>query len=228
MALALKRFSSPTDFVQSSALFIKDVIRKSAPAYLALSGGKTPLPVYEALANDPQFDVEQAEFFLVDERYVPLNNQDSNYVATVKAFSAAEPFFSDHFHWFDTTRSIEGALKAYEQELEQVPAGSFDLLILGLGLDGHTASLFPGGSENLETERRVLHVVNEQAPTPPVRDRLTITWPLILAAKQILVLVTGAEKEALVKELVSGTKPAPEFPPAKLRGHANTSIYYLR
>lgn len=227
--MELHTFTSNADFVNASLSVITSACAAAAPqpGFIALSGGATPLPVYQALASDPSFDVEQAEFFLVDERYVHRDHSDSTYAMVVKAFAPAEPFFSDHFHFFDTSRSKEEALASYERALEAVPNNQFDLVILGIGKDGHTASLFPGGQENLETTKRVLHVINEHAPQPPVRDRLTITWPVILAAKQILVLVSGQDKKGVVQELMSGSKTAMEFPPRRLAEHKNVVVNFL-
>jgi 6-phosphogluconolactonase len=226
--MELYTFAAAGDFVSASVARIKEAVGAAAPSqgYIALSGGSTPLPVYQALASDPSFDVEQAEFFLVDERFVHRDHADSTYAMVVKAFAPAEPFFSDHFHFFDTTRPIAEALAAYETALENVPNGQFDLIILGIGKDGHTASLFPGGVENAATERAV-HSVNGNAPQPPVRDRLTITWPVILAAKQILVLVSGKDKNGIVEELLNGKKSAEEFPPRRLTGHSSVTVHFL-
>lgn len=219
-----KIFNHADEFARASADF---VITQGGGGAMGLSGGSTPLPVYSALASDPAFDVEEREFFLVDERFVSIDSPDSNYASVVKAFGAAEPFFSDHFHWFDTARTIDEAVARYQEELATLPDAKFSLVILGIGADGHTASLFPNSPGLEEKEKLVSHTINEKAPNPPVRDRLTITWPVILKAKTILVLLSGESKKSVVEELQRGHKIASEFPAKRLLEHSNVVVHWL-
>jgi len=108
-------------------------------------------------------------------------------------------------------RDLDAAAAAYGQEL---PA-ALDVLVLGLGTDGHTASLFPGSPAVLERRRRVMVV---ESPKPP-RQRITITPPVIAAARQVVVLVTGRDKAPAVARALDGDAPSPSEIPAVLARH---------
>ena len=157
--------------------------------HLALAGGGTPLPVYAAMV---QVDLpwEQVEIWFGDERCVPPDHPDSNY-------GAARTVLLDHIP--STVHRMRGedpdrqrAADAYAAELPE----RLDLVLLGMGGDGHTASLFPGQNP----DGRVAPVVG---PKPPPH-RLTLTAPVIERARQIVVLVTGSDKAATVARALTG------------------------
>ena len=177
---------------------------------LALSGGSTPRPVYERLAADlPDRDPwSRIDVFFGDERCVPPADPASNYRMAKEALLDRVPIDASQVHRMEGERSDQDeAARAYEAILP----GRLDLLVLGLGDDGHTASLFPGAVSLAETRRRVIPA---RAPQPPL-DRLTITPPVILEAGLALVLVAGADKaEALARVLNSPY--APDHTPGQL------------
>ena len=234
----LKTFSTQPDFVAATVAVIENLCEtKQGSIFVALSGGSTPRPVYEALAKNLQIDFERIEWYVVDERYVPFGSDDSNYKMIMEAFGAAQPEFSEHFHFFNTSLQLEESARQYEEELKKIPGTQFDLVLLGMGNDGHTASLFPHSPALQENERLAVDTINEDRPgapagqslwaAPAVRDRLTITWPMILRAKKVVLLVSGEGKHSMVEELMNGTKSAEEFPARRLWEHPDCSIQYL-
>jgi 6-phosphogluconolactonase len=167
------------------------------PATVALSGGSTPKALYETLARPPLFERvawPRLELFFSDERAVPPGDPESNYGLAVRSLLAKVPSTVHRM------QAEHGAAERYERLIREritklrggVPV--FDLVLLGMGDDGHTASLFPG-TEALE-EKTALVVMNE-VPQKKAR-RMTFTFPLINAADRVWVLVAGADKREIV------------------------------
>lgn len=172
-------------------------LAQHAPFTIALSGGSTPKALYRSLAQSPLIDWKKVELFFGDERPVPPDHADSNY-RMVKEALLDHVKVQAHRMPADT-----GDAAAYARLLPAV----FDLVLLGIGQDGHTASLFPGGSALEETEARV--VMND-AP-----QRMTITLPVINAAKRVWILA-GPEKAHIVAQTrdVPGPLPIQRVRPA--------------
>ncbi len=214
-------FSNQEDFVQASTSYIKALCNSEKEiVYIGLSGGKTPLPIYQELHFE---DIAKTEFFLVDERCVPFDNPDSNY-QVIRDSLPEEAVL----HPVDTLLPPHLAASMYSAELDVVPNDSLDLVILGLGSDGHTASLFPNDIYSLVASERVINSINPTAPNPPVRERVTMTLDFILRAKKILLLVSGIEKESSIEELLHGSKTINEFPAKKLLEHSDLTIYFFK
>lgn len=163
---------------------------------LALSGGSTPQPVHARLATLP-LPWERITVFFVDERAVPPDDPQSNY-------GAARAALLDHVP--ASVLRMRGELPAEEAaaEYERLLPARFDVVLLGLGADGHTASLFPGDPSLDERERLV---VAARAPVPPV-ERITLTLPALARAERMLFLVSGAGKAAAVAA-VAASRPLP-------------------
>jgi len=180
---------------------------------LALSGGTTPRPVYAALAAPElasRVDWNGVDVYFGDERAVPRDHADSNFRMAMEALLSRVPIPPARIHRMEAERQdLDAAAAAYGDLL---PA-ALDVLVLGMGADGHTASLFPGSPALAERERRVVVV---DGPNPP-RRRMTITPPVIAAARHVLVLVTGKEKAAAVARAVDEATPASEIPAALAR-----------
>jgi len=172
-------------------------------ALVGLSGGSTPRRTYELLGERGTLAADGVEIFFADERCVPPDDHASNYrlVATT---------IGDH----GNVRRIRGeiapddAAREYEAVLgerfgDDPPA--FDLMLLGMGPDGHTASLFPGAPELAERERWVVATKNEYGWV----RRVTLTLPVLNASRRSLMLVTGKDKARAVADVLSGgTSPA--------------------
>jgi 6-phosphogluconolactonase len=198
----------------------RNAIRRRGRCMLALSGGSSPRVVYPLLASRPRIDAvdwSRVEFFWGDERAVPPDSPDSNY-------GLARTLLLDHLpdvrpelvHRMPADApDLASAAVRHEVELRHtfgVTAGTserprFDLIWLGMGPDGHTASLFPGASTL--AERRHWVVPATAPPTSPVAARMTFTLPLINAARMALFVVAGADKAPALRSVRSASRDLP-------------------
>jgi 6-phosphogluconolactonase len=184
---------------------------------MALAGGTTPRAVYKLLAVDPYMDFRSWQIFWSDERCVPPTSPESNYRMVKTALLDRLAEAPALIFRMAGEGDPDAAATAYERAvLELVPpnpaAGTgetprFDLILLGMGADGHTASLFPGSPALAEQERLA---VATQAPTGQMR--LSFTYPLINAARRVLILVSGAEKAATLRAVLKGPHDPNRYP----------------
>lgn len=190
------------EFVRAAAAWIADtiaaVLAERERCSIALSGGHTPRPIYEHLA-DRYVDVpwELLDVYFGDERRVPPDDPASNYRLAYEALLSRVPIDPAHVHRMPGER--DDATSA-AREYESVLPAPLDIVLLGMGDDGHTASLFPGAPELRERERRVLP---STSPEPPA-GRLTITPPVIAAARHLAVIVAGSRKAPVVARALEG------------------------
>ena len=195
------------EFVASAArrliVEIRRVLASQEHCSLALAGGSTPRPVYQRVAAElPDREPwSRVDLFFGDERCVPPDDPASNYRMAQEALLGRVPVEPAQVHRMEGERpDPEEAARAYDAVLPD----RLDLLVLGLGDDGHTASLFPGAASVAEVHRRVLAV---RAPRSPP-ERLTITPPVILDARLTIVLVAGPEKaDALARSIEGPSDP---------------------
>lgn len=201
----------PETFHATAATFLERKLRAltDAPAIsLGLSGGSTPGPVYQRLAQAPGLPWDRVEIFFADERAVPPEDPRSNYRLARERLLEHVKIPAEQVHRMPAERpDLEEAAREYEARLPP----RLDLLILGMGSDGHTASLFPDAPTLAEAERRVLPA---EGPEPP-RRRLTLTPPAIASARLIVMLVCGAAKKDAVR-CALGDAGRPERCPARL------------
>jgi len=202
-----------SDFIYDQLLLLQTTNTHSDKINIALSGGTTPLPVLERL-KDKKLDWLRFAFFMVDERCVPKNHPQSNYGNIEKAFFRF--ISSDSFPMINNADDIVSAEEAYTklilQRVAQTGSGipKFHLIVLGVGSDGHTASLFPG--TKALTEEKKLVVVND-IPRQDIK-RMTLTYPVLLNAEKIIVLAKGADKKKIIEELYSDNSP--DYPMLKI------------
>ncbi len=182
---------------------------------VALSGGSTPRALYELLGGRSyreNLPWDRLSFFFGDERMVPLDHPDSNYRMVRESLLRNRPLRDDQVYPVPTALSPDAAARAYEQTLRQVydrdagapPRPLFDVIFLGLGNDGHTASLLPG--------QPVLQVADRWvAPVPAGRAeaRITLTYPALESSGEIAFLVTGADKAKTVSAVLRGDDTLP-------------------
>lgn len=191
----------PEVFAATAADYIADAIRaastRSGPITVALSGGKSPGPVYQRLARSLSVPWGRVEIYFADERAVAPTSQESNYRLVNETLVINLPGGVAAVHRMEAERS-DRALAA--EEYETVLPARLDVLVLGMGEDGHTASLFPRHPAVSEKRRRVLAVEGSYPP----RDRLTITPPVMNAARLTLMLVEGANKAPAVVRALRG------------------------
>lgn len=179
-------------------------------ASLALAGGTTPKATYEALAGLP-LDWSQVEIFFGDERCVPADHPDSNYRMAKAALLDRVSIPSAQVHRMQgESLDRDAAARAYEAELPE----RLDVVVLGIGEDGHTASLFPGAAALGESVRRVLPVIG---PKPPP-ERLTLTPPALGAARVSIMLASGAGKAEAVRRALVGELDVTATPSQLARG----------
>ncbi len=168
-------------------------IQLHGSATLALSGGTAPLPLYRYLAKET-VDHSLVSVFFVDERMVSPDSERSNYRSAKEALLDHAPFDPKRIHRIrGEADNIDAEAKRYGDFLAwHADSGAFDTMILGLGTDGHTASLFPGEPEVLVTDQRAVAV-----PAKGDREaRISLTAPTLARAKQTMVVAFGKEKYA--------------------------------
>lgn len=181
-------------------------------ALIALAGGETPRATYLRLGGE-HLPWERVDVLLGDERWVPADDPASNARMLGETLLAQAPAFHAGFHAVPTSEaSPEASAEAYARVLEGLCAGSpprFDVILLGLGDDGHTASLFPGSPALAERHRTV--TVGEGKGLP----RITFTAPVLSAARKVIFLVSGAGKRQALRRLLDPAEPV-ERTPARL------------
>ena len=182
---------------------VSDALAARGRALVALSGGSTPRRTYELLGERGTLAASGVEVFFADERCVPPEDHASNYrlVAETIGDNGNVRRMRGEIDPDEAAREYEAVLR--ERFADQTPA--VDLMLLGIGSDGHTASLFPGSPELDERERWVVATVREHGWV----RRVTLTLPVLNAARRTLTLVTGRDKAKAVAEILSGgTSPA--------------------
>lgn len=189
----------------------------------ALSGGKTPVGFYQHLSSVEGLPWDKTLIFLVDERFVPWTDMDSNYKMIRENLLNAVPIMPGNVHPISTSEpSSEISARGYEEEMKtffELPAGGFpefDMVLLGIGADGHTASLFPGSGALKEKHRLTAHVKLDAS----LHDRITLTLPVINNARYVFFLVSGKNKSEVMKKLMDGkdsSSPASMVRPLKGR-----------
>ncbi len=205
---------------QEAAQYIVRVAQEAIASHrrftIALSGGSTPKKLYALLAEEPyrsQIDWALVDIFWSDERCVPPSDSESNYLMAQQVLLSKIPIPANQVHRMPADQTDRDAASyAYTLEMQQTIGSesvpSFDLIQLGMGPEGHTASLFPGQPSLHEQQRLVMPVT---VPKPPPL-RLTFTPRLLNAAAHVLFLVTGAEKQDAVKAVLEGEFQPDEYP----------------
>jgi 6-phosphogluconolactonase len=211
-----------------------EAVSQRGQCTMALSGGTTPQPLYDLLTRQPRSDGipwQDVHIFFGDERDVPADHPDSNFRMAQQTLLDRVPVRLEHVHPMPADAAdLEMAAGQYaELIIDQVGAGSsglpaFDLVLLGMGGDGHVASLFPGTPALEETRKLVtVHFV-------PVlgRRRMTFTLPLINAARNILFLVTGVDKADPVEKVLGDDRAAAaELPAGRVHPTDGTLIFVM-
>lgn len=199
-------FRDSKDFYTHATQLVESVavaaIHKRGVFFIALSGGATPLPLYERLAHSTTIDWGNTHVFWSDERSVPPGNPQGSYAATRSALLDHVPVPPSQIHRIPGELTpIDGA-EAYEIEIRDSLGadGRLDLVLLGMGKDGHTASLFPH-HQALSEARRWLLPVHVSAEPP---WRITMTLPLIRYARHVAFLIAGPEKVEILRRLDNG------------------------
>jgi 6-phosphogluconolactonase len=205
--LALARYAA--EWLTTAALATDDPFRVS------LSGGSTPRVLYGLLASDEFRDRVpwgRVSWYWGDERFVPADHPDSNYRMAREAMLAKVPVPPENVHPIPTDGTPDDAARRYERTLQAAYGATsldparplFDVMLLGLGADGHTASLLPG-EPVLDERRRWVAAVAHGRP----EARITLTYPAIESSRRVAFLVTGAEKARILQAIRGGDRRAP-------------------
>lgn len=200
----------------------RSAIAKRGVFYVALAGGSTPKGLYQKLASKPyvdQLDWARVHLFFGDERCVPADHDDSNFKMASEAMINHVPIPSENVHRMPTeTGDAEAVALAYAETVSSVMKGQpFDLVLLGLGPDGHIASLFPETPAIKVTDTLTTHLYVDKFDS----WRVTLTYPVINAARQVIVFIAGEAKAAIVHDITHNA--VQDLP---VQGLAPTGDYY--
>jgi len=190
-------------------------VTKSADRYtIALSGGSTPKKLHAVLAEEPyksRIPWEKLHFFWGDERNVPFNDERNNAKMAFDTLLNKVPVVGSQIHIMDTSLDSSLAAQSYEKITSEYfgdTGFSFDLVLLGMGDDGHTLSLFPGTSAVHEKEKNVFSFFLEAQGM----DRITLSAPLVNRAHKIAFLITGENKQDALYEVTKGRHNPDQYP----------------
>lgn len=222
-------------FTKSADIFValaSESIALRGQFTVALSGGSTPKGMYSLLASDSykdKVDWSKVQMFWGDERSVPPDNDQSNYRMANEAMISKLPIPAENIHRMKAeSEDIELAAKDYESVIKRVLGNAdgeqpiFDLILLGMGDDGHTASLFPGTKALAESQRIVVVNWVEKFKT----NRMTFTAPAINNARNVVFMAAGANKYQPLKEILSGERN-PDLYPSQLIKPTDGKLVWL-
>jgi 6-phosphogluconolactonase len=239
----LKVFSNPAEVARAAAEHFVNL----KPTTVALSGGSTPRVLYELLANPNEpfrkrIPWVKTHFFFSDERHVPPDHPDSNYRMVNESLFSRVPVPQQNIHRIPAEKPVaDDAAENYEADLrrffgegigggltrladglpgEAIPA--FDVILLGLGEDGHTASIFPGSEVLHETKRWVAAPWVEKLNT----YRITLTLPVLNYGESVVFLVTGASKAEILRTVMN-TDRNPDLYPAQAISPTNGAVSWF-
>ena len=205
-------------FVEIAATTIAELIGESltmrGTCSVALCGGSTPEPVYRDLTQRP-VNWPDVLIYFGDERAVAPDNVESNFAMATRALFDHVAIPANQIYRMNGERTDRDAAA---REYDALLPPRLDLLLLGVGPDGHTASLFPGSPAVTEPWRRVVAVAAPPAPLVPQVGRMTITPLVIAAARHIVVMVRGSEKAAIVQRVLEGPDQPETLPAQFARG----------
>jgi 6-phosphogluconolactonase len=199
------------------AHFAGEAISTHGEFRIALSGGSTPAAIYELLASKFQFSVDwkEVQFYWGDERCVPPADQLSNYAMADRTMLSKLNIRPSQVHRMQGELEPEAAARAYEEELKRsfgVGEGElprFHLIMLGLGDNRHTLSLFPGHPDAIRETGRMVVAVEVEAEPP---RRITFTPPLANNAERLMFVASGAAKADAVRDVIEGPRDPVRFP----------------
>jgi len=215
---------------QAAEEFVGDAVlhavERRGRCAIALAGGSTPRALYARLAA---YDAARLPWNLVDvwfgdERCVPPDDPSSNYHMAREALLSRVPIPPENVHRIPGELGSAAAAEAYDAELRAAfgalgSAEGFDLVLLGVGTEGHTASLFPDHPALDVTDRWAVPVDPAPPTAKPLVPRVTLTLPALTGAAEVLFLATGAEKKPIVDAVRAGD---PTLPAARVRGRERT------
>ncbi len=231
----IRVYATPETLVQETAHQVMQIAREAVNArgrfVAALSGGTTPKGLFQQLTEEPYYSLipwEKTYLFFVDERHVPLTDETSNYrMAQENLFFKAPIPAANVFPMTDGSQPVERAASSYEMKMGKFfgtgAPPRFDLALMGMGDDGHTASLFPGMPQVNEMERWVVGYFVDDAR----KERVSLTFPVLNASRFLLVLLEGEKKAKMAKEVLKGPSDPPRYPVQYLRPTDGKLVFAL-
>ncbi|MFK5246314.1 6-phosphogluconolactonase [Glaesserella parasuis] len=196
------------------------------PVHISLSGGSTPKLLFKTLAQElykSQIQWQNLHFWWGDDRMVPPQDPESNYGEVQKLLFDHIEISAENIHRIRGEEPVEQELAIFSQELTAcIPNGEFDWIILGMGTDGHTASLFPHQTDFNDPN---LAIIAKHPETGQIR--ISKTAKLIEQAKRITYLVTGASKAEILKEIQTTPAENLPYPAAKIKAKNGVTEWYL-
>ena len=235
-AVELRRLSTPQELFQAAAEEVihaaTDAIAQRGRFTIALSGGSTPKNLYTLIAANASTSLpwNQMFFFFGDERHVPPDDPESNYRMAKETLLSKAPIPAANIFRVPTENSDAASVaEAYEQTVRKFFAlkpgefPRFDLILLGLGPDGHTASLFPGTAALTEKSRIVVANWVEKLKT----NRITFTLPVLNAARCVAFLVSGVDKAAPLHEVLECNSPGEKYPAKLVHPNHGKLIWFV-
>jgi 6-phosphogluconolactonase len=221
-----------TDVIEQMAIYLQQQIQIAIAEYgicsIVLAGGNTPKALYKQLAQPTianSIDWKKVYFFWGDERYVPNTHNDSNEKMATENLLQQIPVPTENIFAIPTTSTPENDAFLYNQTVENFLAQyqHFSLVLLGLGSDGHTLSLFPNTSILTENNIMVSHVWVPQLNT----NRISLTYPCAAKANQLLFLVTGTDKANVLQAIINNSSEASNYPTTKLVQENNQKVHWF-
>ncbi len=213
--------SSSAEFITTAVQCLTDAIlvlqRDGKTVTIGLSGGSTPKPVYEKLSVEKKIDWSRVCFFLLDERYIAFDHADSN-VKMIRETLLRNEAATASFLVPDTTLPLTECIAQYDKKISTLQP---DLVVLGMGPDGHIASLFPPVPSEAFGPANVIHTTTDRFA---VHDRISVTFPVLEAAKKRVFLITGSDKSALLERMKDGNQDASLFPASALMDERTTWV----
>lgn len=212
-------------------LMAEQCVRDYGDFHLALSGGSTPEPLYERLMYDPDYrrlPWGRTHIWIVDERCVPFDDARSNFRMIRETIVDHADIPAEHVHPIHA--DTETAVGDYENNLKEAllkrPKGEdrLDFILLGMGGDGHTASLFPH-VDALQEKHRLVRKVHYSTVDPP--ERVTMTYPLLNAARLVAIFVTGAGKAKMIQRIATGNDSVDDLPIKGIQPQRGELKWYL-
>lgn len=188
---------------------VSKAIADHGHAIVGLSGGSTPKPIYEAWGKE-KIDWSKVWIFLVDDRYIRADDPKSNQFLLRSTVLKHAPIPESQLILPDTSLPLPECIANYDKQISDViQKGAPDIITLGMGDDGHIASLFPPVGDDAFGPASVIHTTTE---TFDVRERISVTFPVLTAAKESLFLLKGIDKKNVWEEMVTSTENEKRWP----------------
>jgi len=204
---------------------IASAIAKTGMCILGLSGGSTPQTIYDALGEE-NIDWQKVWIFLVDERYVDPQNPQSNQRLIRETLLAHAPIPEEQMLFFDTTLPIEECMAQYTQGFKEMITEYLPhIVVLGMGEDGHIASLFPPLPEEALGDQR--YVVHTQTDRFAVHDRVSLALNPLAAAQEVLMLLKGKGKKRIWEEMLASDEGEQRWPAKRVLENRATTVISL-